>query len=308
MGIDVVLLQKPPKIPFIQQSFASIKQQSFKDLFDGIQEFLEPEDDENELNEIEDDEDLIEMKVYKILFDILISCNIQSIQIIKEIAADRLSAKQLRFDKRYHLFLNLQHFYHRFMAKNNIDHKDKDRQIVIGPIDAIYTKYSAIYPFLESVQDLMLQTKRYIIKCLECCFHFGSYSLFNVDANDDDQTYDEYGLFPLSFVRNAENLSPEILESFSKDHNVFNNEIIDFSKVRMGNDRSLCCYDDTVHQKESSSDVEDLRNAKICYFTWPAIVATNKNNEYLYGNLPREYLTKIWVLLNDEMYHRLYPQ
>jgi len=165
------------------------------------------------------------MKVYKILFDILISCNIQIIAKIEEILKDNLSVKQLRFDKRYHLFLNLQHFYHEFTTKKNEDIEDKE--IVLYLIDAIYTKYSAKYPFLESEQDLMLQTKRYITRCCECCFHFGLYSLLNADGA-------QYGLYPLSFVRDAEKVSLEIIESFKDEnnYNIFNNEIIDFNKVR----------------------------------------------------------------------------
>ena len=74
----------------------------------------------------------------------------------------------------------------------------------------------------------------------------------------------------------------------------------------MGSEKCLCIYDDQIHEKEMTSEFKDIRNAKICYFTFPAIITTNKNNKYIYGNVPKRYETKIWVNLNDEVFDNIY--
>ena len=69
----------------------------------------------------------------------------------------------------------------------------------------------------------------------------------------------------------------------------------------------LCIYNDRLHEKEGEWEVEDIKNAKICYFTFPAIITTNRNNEYIYGNVPKSYKTKIWVKLNDQVFEKINP-
>ena len=207
--------------------------------------------------------------------------------IIRDDAGTRfdLRATKLRVDERYHSFLNLEHY-------------ASEKEIVMDLVDGILTKYANIYRFLSDDDGLREKTRKYMIKCSALCFHFGASSILSGDERI------EYGLYPLCFVRDGEGCA--VMEALHERD--MNNDIVDDETVRMAEDRTLCVYDDKLHQKEDTSDADkyDINDAKICYFTWPAIIRMSKNNRYLHGNVPKQYMTKIWVQLNDELYHQIY--
>ena len=70
---------------------------------------------------------MAEMKSYKILFDVLVTCYIEIMRIIKDISAQNMTDKQLKFNTRYHLLLNLSYYFYKF-SKPPQDGEVKDQK------------------------------------------------------------------------------------------------------------------------------------------------------------------------------------
>jgi len=308
--VDAVrLLVAPPSLAKIQENFASIHAQQHQTLMQFIEEQIEGDEDsesdgdeqkedsgddgedDDDAGVVIDDEDLAEMKAYKVLFDVLISCFMATSKIIDRIRDENVSVKQLRLNQEFHVMLNLVHY----DKVEETEQNGKEKRIAAKLVNEIWTKYLAIYPFLGEEEDIESTMRRYILKCCSCCFHFGAYSLMTEDGTG-------YGLYPLCFVRDGTECA--VTEELKEEN--MNNEAVQFERVKMSDDAVLLQYDDQWHEKEKTSRFDMGTRPRICFFTWPAIIETASNNEHLYGNVPKRALTKIWVQLNDELYDRIY--
>lgn len=232
-------------------------------------------------------------KAYKVLFDVLVSCFMETVRVIDRIRAQKLTAKQLGLDFEFYVMLNLVH-YHR---TTETDHNGREKAMAWKVIDGIWTKYAESYPFLRE-HEMESAMKRYILECCASCFHFGAHSLMKEDGTG-------YGLYPLCFVRRGAESDCAVIGELKEDD--MDNEVVHFERVKMGDDASLLRYDDEWHEKEkTSTNFKMSREPKICYFTWPAIIETNCNQQHIYGNVPTRALSKIWVQLNDDLYEQIY--
>jgi len=310
---QVRLLVAPPSLAKIKEEFASIHAQHHKTLMDHILDKLEEEgdsdDEDDEKGDDDDDDDGIDdedrdqMKAYKLLWDVLVSCYLEINGIIEEIRTQKPTTAQLRLHFKFHVMLNMVHY----NGAQETDLNQREKRMVDEVVHGIWTKYAnstqlnstqLSYPFLSADKGIQKTMRRYILECCSSCFHFGAHSLITADGMD-------YALYPLCFIRRDAHCSDAVRKLTLSSEGNDDGKVMEFER-KLSEEAvkklNLLRFDDNLHCKEPTSDEYDrTKEANICFFTWPAIVERKTLIE-------TSATTQMWVQLNDDLHKQIYGE